>query len=130
MEGTSGVGDSARASGLGRHCHTGGHYQGIRVTLPGLQGREDPDPVRWGYCQHVTDQGHIQNGGHSAALGRSTGRGLPDSQNWGVFPNWGHCQENRMEYPFKVGDTARESGLEGRCHMGGYYHRGRDGETR
>lgn len=34
-----------------------------------------------------------------------------------------------MGYTFKVGDTARESGLEGPCHMGGYYLRGTDGET-
>lgn len=28
-----------------------------------------------------------------------------------------------MGYTFKVKDTARESGLEGPCHMGGYYLR-------
>lgn len=32
-----------------------------------------------------------------------------------------------MGYTFKVGDTARESGLEGHCHNGGYYYRARDG---
>lgn len=98
METTSRVGHSARGSGLDGHCHTGGHCQDIREkgTLPGVQGRGNP--LIWGYCQQVTDQGHIQNGGHCSIREEYRERGHSQTgdtdkrSEWAHIQSGGHCQ--------------------------------------